>query len=228
MIRSQWRGTYTAVGAYIAQRYPQSTHHIKPLSSTQSPPIELSASLDIWYDLSQLLFAQEDKRGKLEFESDELKVVRPPSGEISFEKRDRHLAHRMVEVSMIAANEAVAKYLKSAYLLTPARVHEPPSDEKIAMYLELEGAYLPSEHRPKGAEVSRDRIRSFLRKISSHPASAILERKILSTLSKAYYSHLRSGHFGLALSDYIHFTSPIRRYPDLLAHRILHAHWRGE
>ena len=148
MIRSQWRGTYTAVGAYVARRYSQPTDHMSS-SSVELPPIETHASLDTWYDLCQLLFAQEEKRGKLEFESDELRVVRSPSGEISFEKRDRHLAHRMVEVSMIAANEAVAKYLKSNHLLTPARVHEPPSEEKIAMYIELEGAYLSSEHRPK-------------------------------------------------------------------------------
>lgn len=228
-MRSIWRGDYDSVGRYIEMKHPKEKDVPKSKSGAL-PPAETHTLLGDFYTLTQLINTTHEDLGKLEFDTNELSVERDGEGEIGFAKRDRHIAHRMIETAMIEANRHIAKWMHDQKLIVPSRVHQWPSPEKIEIYTKLEQSTLKEslQKELQKLPVDRARIQRFLTHIRTLPGSDILERKILSTLSKAYYTANAKGHFGLALPDYIHFTSPIRRYPDLLAHRIIKEHLHSD
>ena len=213
VIRSQARLTYTEVGRFLEGGHLE----------VEDP---VAASLGALHDVYRALKSRRDERGALDLDTRETSIELDDEGmPTAIAPIERNDAHRLIEEAMIAANVAAASHLESrnngAGRAPPPvyRVHEPPSPEKIgalALALRLVGERLPTSPTP--AELSRILVRA--RAKSSWP-SWIWETLVLRSLAQARYEPRRLGHFGLALSTYAHFTSPIRRYADLLIHRML-------
>ncbi|MGH8135446.1 MAG: RNB domain-containing ribonuclease, partial [Steroidobacteraceae bacterium] len=134
----------------------------------------------------------------------------------------RNDAHRLIEECMIAANVEAARFLKKHKLPALFRIHGRPEEDRIQdlkRFLALRGVHLDIEGELKPA-----RLQKALKLIAARPDAGVLQNAIIRSLPQALYQPLNIGHFGLALAEYAHFTSPIRRYPDLLVHRgIRHA-----
>ena len=214
VIRSHARLTYTEVGRFLEGERLQVED-------------DVAASLGALHDVYGALKSRRDERGALDLDTRETSIELDDGGmPTAIEPVDRNDAHRLIEEAMIAANVAAASHLESPKNGTDRspppvyRVHEPPAAEKIealALALRLVGERLPNAS-PTPAELSRVVARA--REKSSWP-SWIWETLVLRSLAQARYEPRRLGHFGLALSTYAHFTSPIRRYADLVVHRML-------
>jgi ribonuclease R len=171
-------------------------------------------------DLCELLSRRRRERGSLDFDIPEAKVLLDEDGEVrDVVRRERHLAHRMVEEFMIAANEAVARFFEIRGQPTVYRVHDRPDPEKTRAFCELAGA-LGFHLRPQDADEPRALAR-FVESLGARPEARALNTLLLRSMKQAFYDVENIGHFGLASGEYLHFTSPIRRYPDLLVHRLL-------
>ena len=175
-----------------------------------------------FYTLYQILETRRKKEGKITFETTEcyfhVDEKRMPT---KISKRDRHDAHMMIEEFMVLANEEVAKWCMREKLPFLSRVHEKPGTEQSKLIAEiLENTSLIDSLTPR-------HIRDHLEQAKDPSERYRLSRLLLPKMSKAVYGDSPKGHFGLALSYYAHFTSPIRRYPDLLVHRIIKSHLHG-
>ena len=175
-------------------------------------------------DLAEKLKEQTVKRGHIEFETKEPKFVLDENGTpIDVQIRERGWSEQMIEEAMIMANVAVAHELHSKQLPGMYRVHEIPDPEKLesltgmAKVLHVPCAINPDECEPKD-------IAAFLDSIENPQDKEILSQVAVRSMQKARYCEKNLGHYGLALDEYCHFTSPIRRYPDLLIHRMLRRH----
>ncbi|WP_133498883.1 ribonuclease R [Cognatilysobacter terrigena] len=161
-----------------------------------------------------------ERRGAIEFESGEVRFVIGPQGEVvQAGMLQRNDAHKLIEECMIAANVEAAKFLIEGDVPAPFRIHERPPEQKyedLLEFLKEFGLSLPawSKVRPKD-------FTALLKKIRERPDAALLESVLLRSQALAVYAPTNVGHFGLALDAYAHFTSPIRRYPDLLVHRAI-------
>lgn len=162
------------------------------------------------------------RRGSLDLDLPETEVVVDAGGRpVDVRPVEHTLAHRIIEEFMLAANETVAEHLARAAPATLFRVHEDPDPEAIdALEEELSSLGVPLR-RTRGTPSHR--LRSLLEQAKGHPAEAAIAMRLLRALKLARYSHQAEAHFGLAAPLYTHFTSPIRRYPDLIVHRILRA-----
>lgn len=180
------------------------------------------------YDLYQLLAKARTKRGAIEFETSEVRFVLDNRGEVTQAgMMPRNDAHKLIEECMIAANVEAAKYLLNAQIPAPYRVHDRPPESKYADLLEFLKEFKLS--MPAWSKVQPRDFTQLLKKIRERPDVALLESVVLRSQSLAVYTPANAGHFGLALTAYAHFTSPIRRYPDLLVHRaIKHALAKGK
>lgn len=171
-------------------------------------------------EVFEALFAARSRRGAIDFESTETRIVFSDDRKIDCivpVKRNR--AHRLIEECMVAANVEAAKFVEKAKLPTLYRVHEDPDPIKIATlreFLALKGLSLGGGPKPKAGDFAK-----VLREAKMRLDISLIQTVLLRTLMQARYSPVNVGHFGLALTHYAHFTSPIRRYPDLLLHRAL-------
>jgi ribonuclease R len=183
--------------------------------------------LHVMWDLSRLLRSRRLRRGALDFDLPEAKVVLDPETgkpmDIQTRAHDPGVkkAYQLVEELMLLANETVAKMLIQHNAPAVFRVHGAPDPEKLDRFMhlchELGVAFdVEDASDPK-------RLSAFLKRIAHHPQKQILHKLLLRALKQASYDVVNIGHFGLASSAYLHFTSPIRRYPDLLVHRTVRA-----
>jgi ribonuclease R len=172
------------------------------------------------HQLYAILDKARARRGAIEFETSEVRFVLGPQGEVTQAGMiQRNDAHKLIEECMIAANVQAAEFLLQAHVPAPYRDHDKPPEAKFAdlgEFLKEFQLRLP----PWGKLVPKD-FRNLLEKIRERPDAALLESVILRSQSLAVYAPENIGHFGLALAAYAHFTSPIRRYPDLLVHRAI-------
>ena len=171
-------------------------------------------------ELAQQLRAKRFAAGALDLEMPEAEVLLDGDGEMTgIVTRPYDESHQMIEECMVAANEAVAKELWTRGVKILARLHEPPDPEKILM--------LRSELRGLGVKMGNIEnpkvFAQFLKSIKRHPLYPTISMMVLRSMKKAVYDSATIGHFGLAKRYYAHFTSPIRRYPDLTLHRQLAA-----
>lgn len=172
------------------------------------------------HQLYKVLSKARSKRGAIEFESSEVRFVLDNRGEVTQAGMlVRNDAHKLIEECMIAANVEAAKYLLSRHVPAPYRVHEKPPETKYADLLEFLKEFKLSP--PPWSKVRPGDYTKLLKKIRDRPDATLLESVLLRSQSLAVYSPDNNGHFGLALEAYAHFTSPIRRYPDLLVHRAI-------
>jgi ribonuclease R len=175
----------------------------------------------------QALLAARNKRGAIDFDSAETVMIFDDGGKIEkIVPTVRNDAHRLIEECMLAANVCTANFLAEHEHATLYRIHERPSEEKLtalrAMLKDF-GLQLPGGKEPTPADYSE-----VLTKIKPRPDAPLLQTVMLRSMKQAVYSPDNLGHFGLAYDAYTHFTSPIRRYPDLLTHRAIKAVLRGE
>ncbi|MCY1047277.1 ribonuclease R [Corallococcus sp. bb12-1] len=174
--------------------------------------------------LARALMGMRKARGAIDFDVPEHKVVLGEDGlPVRMEKRERKDSHRLIEECMLAANEAVATYFQDESLPSVYRFHGEPDPEKLAAFATLAEAY--GFHLDVDDGVSSKELDGFITQLHGHPEQRALNQLLLRSMMQAIYTATRVGHYGLAAENYLHFTSPIRRYPDLLVHRILKAVW---
>jgi ribonuclease R len=218
VINSDARMTYTAVNAILADRDPEAMAEYEALV----PMFELM------HQLFEILNARRRRRGAIDFDLPETEVVLSEFGEIeAIIPSERNVAHRLIEEFMLLANETVASHLVAHDAPALHRVHEAPDVKKVedfeAFITTLGYSLAAHGHavRPKHFQKLIDRMRGTP---EERPIAALM----LRTMQKARYDAAPLGHFGLAAEHYTHFTSPIRRYPDLVVHRMLRASRQGE
>lgn len=194
-------------------------HAQAAMDGTRDHELTESALHPLWA-CWRLLAKARDARGPLELDLPERRVVIDDAGRIqSVAVRERLDAHRLIEDYMIAANVAAAKALEAKGAPVMYRVHEPPSREKLVGlkdYLATMDIALAL-----GQVITPGTFNRLIEKLREHEARPQAMEQILRSQTQAYYSPQNAGHFGLALGSYAHFTSPIRRYSDLLVHRAL-------
>jgi ribonuclease R len=181
------------------------------------PTVELAAELGRVLNRARVL------RGSLDFDLPEPELQLDPLGVIeNITSNPRLFAMRMIEEFMLAANEAVARELSSRGVATLYRIHESPDPERLAEYVELVRTFGHDVSIDLENPQGRD-FQTILKAASGRPEERLLTYLMLRTQRLARYAPENLGHFGLASPNYLHFTSPIRRYPDLVAHRALRA-----
>ena len=177
--------------------------------------------------LFRVLLKARAKRGAIDFETQETRMIFDDNGKIAnIVAESRNDAHRLIEECMLAANVCASEFLQTHEHPVLYRVHEGPTPEKLAKLRDFLGEFglqLGGGEEPKAADYAR-----LLEKIQDRPDLQLLQTVMLRSLRQAVYSPDNAGHFGLAYEAYTHFTSPIRRYPDLLVHRAIKAVLNGE
>ena len=171
-------------------------------------------------DLAKVLMARRFKDGSLDLEVPETELVIDGTGEpIDVIKSERLFAHRLIEELMLAANVAVAKYLGGKDIPSMYRVHEPPDPMKISLLQKFIGQ-LGSKAKFSGEKLQKQ-LTKALQEFHGKPQASIIHILTLRSMSQAKYTIDNLGHFGLGFDFYTHFTSPIRRYPDLIPHPLI-------
>lgn len=171
-------------------------------------------------DLAKVLMARRFKDGSLDLEVPETELVIDGTGEpIDVIKSERLFAHRLIEELMLAANVAVAKYLGGKDIPSMYRIHEPPDPMKISLLQKFIGQ-LGSKAKFSGEKLQKQ-LTKALQEFHGKPQASIIHILTLRSMSQAKYTIDNMGHFGLGFDFYTHFTSPIRRYPDLIVHRLI-------
>ena len=239
IIRSAERMTYTAVRDILAgepaacQRYAALVPNFKLME-----------------ELARLLARRREDRGSIDFDLPEPEIEFDEHGRMTgITRSERNFAHRIIEEFMLAANEAVASYLEGKGIPSLYRIHEKPDAKKVIEFEEIAATFgyslgieLPAARRTRlRLRDERDRYPRFhevlegelkispynyqrlTKRLEGKPEERILSYLMLRSLKQARYSEENVGHFALAAPTYTHFTSPIRRYPDLIVHRILKA-----
>jgi len=201
--------------------YGQVAEALNEDSAAKLPDVpDLLPALGLMRDLAGKLQAMRRKRGSIDFDLPEAEILLDLRGNIrEICRAERNIAHRIIEEFMIAANETVAGYFH--WLKVPGlyRVHEKPEDDSLASYAEFAAGFghrFPSPHTIQPKVLS-----DYLAGLKGLPEERVLNQVLLRSMKQARYSMENIGHFGLASSNYTHFTSPIRRYPDLVVHRLL-------
>ena len=182
---------------------------------------EYADALKMMNDLAHILRANKVARGYIDFELDEAKLVVDEQGKcIGVERRIREDGEKLIEDFMIVANETVASHIFNMGLPYVYRIHGEPKPEKIQNFLGLI-SLMGYKVVGKFDSVSPKSLQKLLSQINEVPEFSILSSMLLRSMQKAVYSSDNIGHFGLGSTCYTHFTSPIRRYPDLMVHRLL-------
>jgi ribonuclease R len=187
----------------------------------------LVESLEELYALYKAFRQLRERRGAIDFESTETRIVFGADRKIErIVPVQRNDAHKIIEECMIAANVSAARYLNRHKLPTLYRVHEGPQENKLADLREFLGELglsLGGGDKPQASDYAK-----LLRSVQARPDAHLIQTVMLRSLSQARYSPDNVGHFGLSHEEYLHFTSPIRRYPDLLVHRGIRHQLRNE
>jgi ribonuclease R len=216
VMRSQARFTYTKVAKILVDKDADLRREYAPLVP----------HLEALYALYHVLAKARGRRGAIDFETTETKVVFDAKGGIeAIRPTVRNDAHKLIEECMIAANVQAAKFLHKQKLATLYRVHAGPKEEsieKLRAFLGTLGLKFGGGMKPEPEHYAK-----LLEKVQERPDRHLIQTVMLRSLAQAVYTPENVGHFGLSLDFYAHFTSPIRRYPDLLVHRAIRHALRG-
>ncbi len=217
IIRSKKRFTYTEVDKIL-------TGDPEALARNHS----FNDTLKEMNVLAKELAKQREKRGAIDFEIPEVKIMLNEVGDVlTVKQHERNDSHRLIESFMIAANEAIAEHFYRLKMPFVYRIHEKPDEQKMQTFLAFikqfgfKNAFYPENVKPKD-------LQQVMKQISDNDIKYVVSRICLRSLKKAKYDPMCMGHFGLASTFYCHFTSPIRRYPDLTIHRIIKDYLHGK
>ncbi|MBA2226503.1 ribonuclease R [Thermogemmata fonticola] len=222
VIRNRRRFTYDQVQAVLDELerreqagWPPARVIAEPVGQVE---VELVALIRRMRDLARLLRKKRLRRGALELEMPETVLEYDDQGRICGAHYATHtFSHRIIEEFMLAANEAVAEHLTAHGVLFLRRVHPPPQEDKLAAFAQFAALLGYPLRRPQ----DRFELQRVLQETADKPERAALHYALLRSLKQAVYSPIAEEHYALALRHYCHFTSPIRRYPDLQVHRQL-------
>src|SRR5436190_4695214 len=211
VIKTKERMTYTDVNAILTDRTPELEKRYE----------YLIPDFERMHELYKILRTRRESRGSIDFDLPEADVMLSESGEIeSIQATERNVAHRIIEEFMLSANEVVAQELVFANQPGIFRVHQQPDPRKLEDLREILKEFkLPL--RGDVEEIRPGELQRILKAVTGTPEERFLTNIILRSMKRAFYSEEDLGHFALALDHYCHFTSPIRRYPDLIVHRRL-------
>lgn len=172
-------------------------------------------------ELAEILRHKRLKRGAIDFDFDEAKVlVDEESNPVDVVIRERSVAERLIEEFMLAANETIAEHFHWLNLPFLYRIHEEPNEEKLATFFEFITNFGYTV-KGTGSDVHPRALQQLLEKVKGEPEEAVISTVMLRSMKQAKYDPECLGHFGLSTQFYTHFTSPIRRYPDLIVHRLI-------
>jgi len=218
VINSDARMTYTAVNAILTDRDP----------ATMAEYAALVPMFELMHQLFEILNARRRRRGAIDFDLPETEVVLSEFGEIeAIIPSERNVAHRLIEEFMLLANETVASHLVANDAPALHRVHEAPDAKKVEDFEEFITT-LGYSLAAQGHAVRPRHFQKLIDRMRGTPEERPIAALMLRTMQKARYDAASLGHFGLAAEHYTHFTSPIRRYPDLVVHRALRASRHGQ
>lgn len=211
------RMSYTSVHKIVEEEDEQERSEYK----------ELIPMFELMYELADILRARRDKKGSIDFDFPEAKIILDEKGTpLEVKEYERTKANRIIEEFMLAANQTVAEEYFWREIPFVYRTHESPDMEKIqnlSLFIENFGYTL----KIKEDEIHPKEIQKLTRSIAGKPEEGLIGRLALRSMKQARYTTECEGHFGLAMKYYCHFTSPIRRYPDLQIHRIIKESLRG-
>jgi ribonuclease R len=223
VIRSKARLTYEEVGPFLEGKTPS------PINDA-----EIIESLKELNKLAEILYRKRKKMGSLDFDLPEIRIALDSAGEvIDVFKRERDPSQRLIEEAMLIANQAVCEFLKNKKSPVLYRIHETPAKEDLfsfcitAEQIGLEKNLIFELRKAASKSTSSDTkpiniaLQNIADSVRGDPIERFSHQQILRALRQAKYSEFNAGHFGLGFNNYLHFTSPIRRYPDLIVHRIL-------
>ena len=217
VMRSQARMTYTKVADMLEN----------PHGETAKEYAHIMPHVQNLYALFKAMLIQRQKRGAIEFETSETMMIFNDSGKIdSIVPTSRNEAHKIIEECMLAANVCAADYLHAQKHAALYRIHEGPTPEKLTLlrtFMAEFGFGVGGGDKPHAKDYAK-----LMEQIKKRPDEQLLQTVLLRSMQQAVYSPDNVGHFGLAYEAYAHFTSPIRRYPDLLIHRAIKAALNGE
>lgn len=207
VMHSKARLTYTQVHEWLSkpEEWPTESKHL------QEP-------LTTLHELFQVLLKRRAQRGAIDFDTQESVLVFDERGKmVGVQASSRNDAHRLIEECMLAANVCAADFLLKHKTSTLYRIHVGPTEEKLELlhtFLKLQGLALGGGNAPKTKDYAK-----LMQQIGDRPDKVLLQTVLLRSMQQAVYAPDNEGHFGLAYEAYAHFTSPIRRYPDLMVHR---------
>ncbi|MCS7280920.1 MAG: VacB/RNase II family 3'-5' exoribonuclease [Desulfobacterota bacterium] len=211
VIRSVKRLTYEEVELAIIEKDKQVRKRLKGILK----------DLELMKELTEVLLERRSERGSLDFDLPEPEIIIDLKGAVKNILRSKRLfSHRIIEEFMILANRTVAEFLERKKIAVLFRVHEEPEHEKLRVFEKFCKSFGIPLHRNKNGI---KRLQAILESAKNKFYEFILNRLLLRSMKQAKYSAVNRGHYGLGLVSYLHFTSPIRRYPDLVCHRILEA-----
>jgi ribonuclease R len=217
VINSDARMTYTSVNAILTDRDPETMLEYQSLVPT----------FELMRELFDVLNRRRRRRGSIDFDLPEAEVILSEIGEIeAIVASERNIAHRIIEEFMLLANETVAAHLEGQAVPALHRVHEAPDAKKVE---EFEAFITPLGYSlaARGRALTPKHFQKLIDRMRGTPEERPIAALMLRTMQKARYDAVSLGHFGLAVEHYTHFTSPIRRYPDLVVHRMLRESRQG-
>ena len=210
VINTTFRMTYSDVNEMLAGN-PEKIEQFKPIMDSVSAMAELH----------KILEDMRERRGALNFDTSEARILVNEKGmPVDIVVRERGTAERMIESFMLAANECVAEHFAKAKLPFIYRIHEEPKAEKLQRFMDYASIF---GVQIKGTANKMDQLdlQEFMARVQGKPGAEVMNMMLLRSMQQARYSEHNHGHYGLAAQYYTHFTSPIRRYPDLLVHRMI-------
>lgn len=211
VIRSAERLTYTNVKKVLSNEDPS-------LSKRYSHVID---DLKLMESLAERLMEERAEAGSIDFDLPEPQIIIDIEGKVEdIVRSERNIAHRIIEEFMLAANKAVATEFAASKLPFLYRVHEAPDEEALAEYRDFVAGF-GLQLKPGAGPKALQRV---LEEAKGRPEERLVNHVLLRSMKQAVYSETNIGHFGLSFDNYTHFTSPIRRYPDLVVHRLLKLH----
>ncbi|MGM0165745.1 ribonuclease R [Enterococcus sp. AZ135] len=211
VIQTSERMTYSAVNAILEEDDTQTIERYN----------DLVPMFHLMKELHQILETRRSRRGAINFEDREAKIIVDTEGHpIDIELRERGVGERLIESFMLAANETVAEHFNRLKLPFIYRIHEQPKEEKMQRFFDFAAALGILVKGTKNTITPKD-LQQVIHDVEDKPEAAVINTMLLRSMQQARYSEDNYGHYGLAAEYYTHFTSPIRRYPDLIVHRLI-------
>lgn len=211
VIQTSERMTYSAVNAILEEEDSESIERYH----------DLVPMFRLMKELHQILEAHRNHRGAINFEDREAKILVDSEGHpMDIELRERGVGERLIESFMLAANETVAEHFNRQKLPFIYRIHEQPKEEKMQRFFDFAAALGILVKGTKNTITPKD-LQKVIQEVETKPEAAVINTMLLRSMQQARYSEDNYGHYGLAAEYYTHFTSPIRRYPDLIVHRLI-------